>query len=247
MATPESGLTAGVSVELHVEDRRVLVVGGGPVGARRAGSLANAGARVQVVTPRRSAALQSLLDESSTAGVGSSVTVQDRAFVEADLDAVDGDAVLMVVTATDRPELNARIGELARARGVLVNRADDGAAGDLTFSAVRQHGPLRVAVSTGGASPTVARWAAQRLDDGLEGVLGLDADGLALLVEVVQEVRDELGLAGTARGEAPGMLGGGTRRELVDWRSALDGIILELIHRGRRAEAKERLLACLSS
>jgi len=237
-----------VSVELHVAGRRVVVVGGGAVGARRARSLANAGAHVQVVTPRRSAALQSLLEERSTADpTRSSVTVQDRVFDEADLDPVDGEAVLMVVTATDRPELNARIGELARVRGVLVNRADDGAAGDLTFSAVRQHGPLRVAVSTGGASPTVARWAAQRLDDGLEGVLGLDAHGLALLVEVVQEVRDELGLTGTARDDAPGMLGGGTRGELVDWRSALDGSILELIHRGRRAEAKERLLACLSS
>jgi len=246
MTTPESRVTAGLSVELRVAGRRALVVGGGPVGARRARSLAHAGARVQVVTLRRSAALQSLVDDGSMPE-RPGIVVSDRAFVDADLDPVAGEAVQLVVTATDRPELNERIAALARSRGVLVNRADDAAAGDLTFSAVRDRGPVRVAVTTGGASPTVARWAAQRLDDQLDAVLGLDADGLAVLVEVVQEVREELGLAGAARGGAPGMLGGGTRRELVDWRSALDGSILELIHRGRRAEAKERLLACLSS
>jgi siroheme synthase-like protein len=246
VATPDPQVAAGVSVELQVAGRRVLVVGGGPVGARRARSLAQAGARVVVVTLQRSAALESLVDDGGLPR-GASITVLDRAFAESDLDPTDGESVWLVVAASDRRELNERVAELARARGVLVNRADDGAAGDVAFSAVRRRGPLQVAVSTGGTSPTVTRWAAQRLDDRLDEVLGLDADGLALLVELVQEVREELARPDTAGSAASRALGGGTRTEPVDWRSALDGSILELIHRGRRAEAKERLLACLSS
>ena len=103
--------------------------------------------------------------------------------------------------------------------------------------------------STGGGAPAVARWAASRLDEGLDALLGLDAEGLTLLVEVFAEVRAELRLAAAEASQAPdpGGVGGGSRMELIDWRSALDGSILDLIHRGRRAEAKERLLACLSS
>jgi siroheme synthase (precorrin-2 oxidase/ferrochelatase) len=106
-----------------------------------------------------------------------------------------------------------------------------------------------VAVSTGGAAPAVARLLAAVLDEQLDTALGLDLDDLSTLVEVVEEVRAQLGeqsyagwaqVDGTAgdEGVTPGPL---------DWRSALDGSILDLIRQGRRAEAKERLLACLSS
>ena len=227
-------------VELHVAGARCVVVGGGRVAARRVRSLVTAGAAVEVVAPEVGEDLVALVAAHGLRHV-------ERTVERGDLDPVDGRRVVLVVTATDRAEVNASVADWARSSGALVNRADDAAAGDLAFPAVVERGPLRVAVSTGGASPTVSRWAAARVDEGLDQLLGLDARGLALLVEVFAEVRAELRAAAGRPPGSSGAVGGGTRMDLVDWRSALDGSILDLIHRGRRAEAKERLLACLSS
>lgn len=213
----------GVVVTLDVRGWDCLVVGGGPVGTRRALALAAAGATVRVVAPQGTPALQ----RAAEAGTLS----WERRAVEHD----DAAGARLVVTATDVPDVNAAVA--ARAEGALVSRADDAAASGLTFPAVRRRGPVRVAVDTGGRAPAVAAWAAGRVDDALDGALGLDAAGLELLVELVEELRS----GGTGVTPAGG-----------DWRSALartmlDAVLLDLIRTGRRTEAKDRLQACLSS
>lgn len=237
----------GLAVQLRVRGRRCVVVGGGPVATRRARTLLAAGARVTVVAPQITPALAALADESA-------LVVHRREFRATDLDPAPGPddsdpentgATVVVVTATDDAEVNRTVAEAAEGRGVLVNRADDAPAGDVTFPLVLRRGPVTFAVSTG--VPVASRWVAGRLDEGLAQLLGLDDDGLVRLVGVLAEVRREL-----RRGSGPdgGSTGDGERGVTVDpadWLSALDGSILELIHQGLTAEAKERLLACLSS
>jgi siroheme synthase-like protein len=224
-------------VQLDVRGRRCVVVGAGPVGARRAATLVEAGAAVEVVAPRVSPPVRALAEQLA-------IVVHQRGFEPTDLD-----GALLVVAATGVEAVDEAVSMAAAPRGVLVNRADRAGRGNLTFPAVVRRGPVRVAVSTGGAAPAVARLLAAVLDEQLDTVLGLDLDDLSTLVEVVEEVRAQLGeqsyagptqVDGTARDEGvtPGPL---------DWRSALDASILDLIRQGRRAEAKERLLACLSS
>jgi siroheme synthase-like protein len=188
------------------------VVGAGPVGSRRAATLHEAGAKVLVVAPDVSASVVALVE-------GGSVELARRPFEPADLD-----GALLVVAATGDRSVDDAVSVAAGARGVLA------------FPALVRRGPVRLAVDSGGTAPAVSRLVADMVDGALDEVLGLDADGLTLLVQVVAEVRAQL--AG-----APGGSGGGA----LDWRSALDGSILELIRQGREAEAKERLLACLSS
>lgn len=113
-----------------------LVVGGGPVGARRAQTLAVAGARVTLVAPVLSARARAL-----------TVTLRERGFELGDLA-----GVRLVVVATDRPEVNEQVARQARDRGVLVNRADAGPGGDVTWMATRRSGPLTVAVDSGGVA-----------------------------------------------------------------------------------------------
>lgn len=211
-------------VQLDVRARRCVVVGAGPVGSRRAATLHEAGAKVLVVAPDVSASVVALVE-------GGSVELARRPFEPADLD-----GALLVVAATGDRSVDDAVSVAAGARGVLVNRADRAERGDLAFPALVRRGPVRLAVDSGGTAPAVSRLVADMVDGALDEVLGLDADGLTLLVQVVAEVRAQL--AG-----APGGSGGGA----LDWRSALDGSILELIRQGREAEAKERLLACLSS
>jgi len=215
-------VAAGLPVQLDVRDRRCVVVGAGPVGARRATAIAAAGADVVVVAPTAT-------PEVVAADQRGSLRWEQREFAPADLD-----GAVLAVAATGERSVDDAVSASAAQRGVLVNRADRAELGDVAFPAVVRRGPVSVAVSTGAAAPAVTRRLAELIDAHLDEVLGLDADALRCLVDVVAAVRSQLGATGVTR--AP-----------LDWRSALDGSILDLIRQGREAEAKERLLACLSS
>src|SRR5688500_7812670 len=93
---------------LRVAGRVCVVVGGGPVAARRAKALAEAGALVRVIAPKVDAAIQEL-----------DVTIEPRPYRSGDLE----DAFLVVV-ATDDAKLNAAVATDAHRIGALVNRAD---------------------------------------------------------------------------------------------------------------------------
>ena len=210
----------------NVDGRRCVVVGGGTVGTRRARDLAAAGARVTVVAPDVTEALVDLVATGE-------VNLEQVPATSEVLDRVLPGAVLVVV-ATDRTEVNELVAEAARELGVLVNRADDAASGDVTWTTPVRRGPVHFAVSTGGEAPAVARFVAQQLDEGLDQVLGLDEQQLTDLVTLFGEVRRSLRNDG--RRPAP-----------VDWRSEQAATILEAVRSGRTAEAKERLEAWQSS
>ena len=127
-------------VMLKVVGRRCVVVGGGAVAVRRAAALAARGADVTVIAPRIDEAMRQL-----------NVTLHERPYETADLD----DAMLVVI-ATDSRDVNELIAAEARARGVLANRADDADRGDLSMPAHVSHGPITIAVDTGGISAAAA-------------------------------------------------------------------------------------------
>ena len=133
----------------------------------------------------------------------------------------------LVIVATDDPAVNAEVAADAEAAGVWVNAADDVANCTFTLPARVRQGDLLVTVSTSGRSPALASWTRRRL----EAEFGPE---WATLLDLLADARDELREVGRSS------LG-------VDWTSALDSGMLELVREGRIAEAKERLQACLSS
>jgi len=193
-------------VGLDLRDRPVLVVGGGAVARRKVAGLHEAGARVTVVA---------LGCPEMPVGVA----VEQRPFREADLD-----GVVLAVAATDDPALNLRIAGDARRRGVWVNVVDDPQAGSVVLPAVVRRGALRVAVSTGGASPALAR----RLRERLELELGPE---YAALVELLGRLRSEW-----EPRAASSELSQDRRR--AAWHAVLDGPTLDLLRAGRSAEAE---------
>jgi precorrin-2 dehydrogenase/sirohydrochlorin ferrochelatase len=141
-----------LSMILTLRETSVLVVGGGTVGRRKAALVASAGGVVTVVDPRAVA---------SALPVGVSHTAEP--FADAHL----AGARLAFACAT--PEVNAAVVAAAKARGVWVCSASDPASGDFVLPCVVRRGDLTFAVSTGGASPALARRIAadvlERYDD----------------------------------------------------------------------------------
>ncbi len=158
---------------LKLESVPCLVVGGGSVAARKVRGLLPSGARVTVVSPEASEELSALAREGR-------IEWRRRAFAPGDLE-----GFRLVIAATNRPEVNARVYEEALARGVLVNTVDDPQHSSFFVPSVVRRGLLTLAISTSGAVPYLAR----RLREHLEGRLYPE---LAREVEEMREVRARL-------------------------------------------------------
>ena len=147
---------SGVPILVEAAALPVLVVGGGPVAARKAGIFAGAGAAVRVVAVEASPALRAL----AAAGA---VALDERAYASEDV----GDAVLVVAATSDRA-VNARVASDARAAGRLVNVVDAPDTGTFATMATHRAGGLAVGVTAGGVPGAAARIRdaiARRYDD----------------------------------------------------------------------------------
>ena len=134
-----------------IEDKPCLVVGGGAVGERKALDLVAAGARVTVVS-------RTLTPELAALAAGGEITYLPEDFREA---LVEGMALVMA--ATDDPKVNAAVSAAARARSIWVNVADDPEHCTFIVPAQVHRGDLTLAISTGGASPALARQVREEL------------------------------------------------------------------------------------
>jgi precorrin-2 dehydrogenase/sirohydrochlorin ferrochelatase len=158
------------------EGERVLVVGGGPVGARKARRFARE-AETVVVSPA-----------FADADFGDARLVRATVDAEAASEWLDRVDPALVVAATDDSDLNAALGRAARERGILCNRADESGereAGSVVVPATVRDDPVVVAVSTGGQSPIVS----QHLRDRIEDVVA-NAGAMAALTGDLREQLD---------------------------------------------------------
>jgi uroporphyrin-III C-methyltransferase/precorrin-2 dehydrogenase/sirohydrochlorin ferrochelatase len=116
----------------------VVVVGGGQVAHRRVAGLLEAHARITVVSPELTPALEALVAPGS-------VTWHPRGYVAGDLA-----GAWYAVAATDDPMVNARVAEEAERARVFCARADDRSASSVWTPAVGRQGDLVVGVHGGG-------------------------------------------------------------------------------------------------
>jgi len=202
-------------VALTLSGRPCLVVGGGAVAARKVDALVEAGARVTVVSPWLCTALLALAADGH-------FRWWPREYA-----AGDAEGYFLAIVATDDRSVNAGVAREARAQGVLVNCADDPAHCDFVLPAVVRRGPLTVAVSTGGASPFMARLVREEIE-------ALLPEDYAALVQVVAEARRTLRDRGLSV-------------DAERWRAAVDAELRGLVAAGRADEAHSRLLARLGA
>ncbi|MAD44000.1 MAG: uroporphyrinogen-III C-methyltransferase [Oceanospirillaceae bacterium] len=138
---------------LRGDVRPFVIVGGGPVAARKADTLVKAGAEVLLIAPQVTADIQSLAD--------------DGALTLALREAQSGEvfrAGSFVVLATNDADTNQQLAEQARAQHCFVCRTDQPDDNDFIFPAVIDRSPLMVSVSTRGSAPALTRHIRQRLE-----------------------------------------------------------------------------------
>lgn len=133
---------------LKLENLRVLLVGGGNVGLEKLTAILRSSPETAVTI----VSLSFLPELRTLVNNHPRIQLIERAWQETDLDAAD-----IVFAATDDPALHRRIKAAARARRLLVNVADTPDLCDFYLSSVVQKGQLKVAISTNGKSPTVAK------------------------------------------------------------------------------------------
>lgn len=154
---------------------RVLVVGGGPVGARKARRFARE-AEVVVLSPTFEA------DD-----YGDSQRIRAAPQPDEIAEWLDRTEPALVVAATDSAELNDAIERAAEKRAILVNRADHSGArsfGSVVVPATVRDDPVVAALSTGATSPTLSRYLREELESTISGA--------GRMAELTGSLRDDL-------------------------------------------------------
>jgi uncharacterized protein len=162
---------------LKLEQLHTLVVGGGNVGLEKISALLRNAPQARVTLVGREIR-QDLRDFVADFP---QVVLLEKPFEAADLDEKN-----LVVCATDDRELHRTIRQLAHARGLLVNVADTPDECDFYLGSIVQKGDLKIAISTNGKSPTIAK----RLKETLNEVL---PDELNDLLQNMPAIREKLG------------------------------------------------------
>jgi precorrin-2 dehydrogenase/sirohydrochlorin ferrochelatase len=199
----------GYPILLRLAGQRCAVVGGGRVGERKVLDLLVAGAQVTILSPALTPALTDLAARGA-------IQVNLGEYSPGVLSAL---RPRLVFAATNSGEINRQIAQEAREMGILVDVVDSADSGDFTSMAALHRGPVTLAVSTGGASPTLAAHLRERLASTIGPEYGTLASWLAELRPLARaQIRSER-----------------SRRSL--WRAILESPALELLRQGDEATA----------
>lgn len=196
---------------IDIEERDVLIVGGGNVCARKAETMMRYGARVTIVSPEFTEEIEQWAAEGKLA-------IERKRYEESDLD-----GATLVIASTDETSVNEQVAADCRRRRIPVNVVDVTPLCEFIVPAILESGSIQIAVSTAGKSPALAR----TLKEDLQRFVGPE----------YAEVNDVLG---TLREGAKSVLPTDVdRKRFFD--GILARGILEMLRTGRRREAYEAI------
>ena len=137
-------------VDLNLNRKHVLVIGGGDEGSRKIRGLLDQDCKITVVCDRLNRDLHQLRDQGKIEVV--KTRIQDSSI----LDSYEN--LFLVLAATNDKELNRKIVEKARKMHLFVYAVDDPAFSDFSYaSIINIEGIMQVAISTAGRSPIMSR------------------------------------------------------------------------------------------
>lgn len=174
MSKPPANPLYPIFLKLH--ELRLLIVGAGEVGYEKMSFILKSSpdAVITVVAPDVNPEITELLGTLPH----HRVSIERRPFDPGDVVGYD-----LAVAATNLPALNRQVREACKANGVLVNVADTPALCDFYLGSIVTRGQLKVAISTNGTSPTLAK----RMRQVLEEVLPADVDDLLANLKTIRD------------------------------------------------------------
>lgn len=200
---------------LNIRDQYCLIVGGGATATRKTHLLLKAGAQVTVIAPNITPQLAQWVSETR-------ITHHARAFTAADLK-----QCRLAMAATNDKAVNEQVSVLAQQQGIPVNVADQPQLCSFIMPSIIDRSPVQIAVSTGGASPVLARLLRARLETLIPAAYGQLADFVARFREKVKQ-----------------QLAFDERRGF--WETVLQGPIAEMLLSGHTQAATKALEALLA-
>ncbi|MFM4826692.1 siroheme synthase CysG [Aeromonas bivalvium] len=144
----------------RLDNKPVLLVGGGEVAQRKARLLLDAGAQLTVVAPELDPELAELAANGSIEWLAGEFAPAQLA------------GKWLVVAATDRREVNALVYQSANQARIFANVVDDPTRSSFIMPSIIDRSPLMVAISSGGKAPVLARLLREKLEAMLPQHLG---------------------------------------------------------------------------
>ena len=200
-----------------LEDRKVLIVGGGDVALRKADLLSRAGACITVLAPSISAEIQALLNDSK------------HELVYENYNKTYMSGARVIIAATDDEALNHQIHADATELNIPVNVVDTPHLCDFIFPAIVDRNPIVIGISSNGKAPVLARLLRARLET-------LIPQGYGKLAKLAGDFRSEV------KTKIPTLTG---RRQF--WEKAFEGPVSQLMFAGNETQAAAQLQADLDS
>ncbi|MHB1950825.1 MAG: siroheme synthase CysG [Acidiferrobacteraceae bacterium] len=204
-------------VFMNLRGQPCLVVGGGEVAARKVDLLRRAQASVRVLAPTLGPTLASRVAQGD-------VQYVSRRFEDSDLE-----GAVMVIAATDDEGVNRSVASAAQARRIPVNVVDRPDLCSFIMPSIIDRSPVLVAVSSGGASPVLARLLRSRLETLIPASYGRLAALMAAFRDRVRQRFTE------------------SSRRRAFWEKVLQGSVAEMVFTGRDAAARAAMEEALGS
>ncbi len=196
---------------MDINNRKCLVVGGGKIAARKVHLLCRAGANVVVIAPNLTNDLDSMAKNNEISLLSeeySGVSMSDYA---------------VVIAATNNADVNKQVSEDAKKQGIPVNVVDQPDLCTFIMPSIIDRSPVQIAVSTGGASPVLARLLRAKLETVIPSAYGR-------LAELIESYRNKVKETFSSTDE---------RKKF--WEAVLEGPIAESLIAGKDKDAKQAL------
>lgn len=201
---------------MNIQGRDCLVVGGGGIATRKAAMLHSAGANILIVAPKVCGELRQLAEDGEYQHIA-------RGFQTDDLKGKS-----LVIAATDNEAVNQQVSKRAKARRLPVNVVDNPKLCSFIMPSMVDRSPLQVAISTGGASPVLARMLRTHLESNIPNAYGK-------LAALVEGYREQVKAAFSS-----------VEQRRIFWEDVLEGPVAELVFAGKDEEARQRLTQALA-
>lgn len=161
---------------LKLEELRVLIIGGGKIGLEKITAVLNnsPATKITVIAKKVSPEILELQKQYSN------ITLKEKSFESSDLNDID-----LVITATGDRSVSEFVKTETKKRKLLANVADTPDLCDFYLGSIVQKGDLKIAISTNGKSPTMAKRVKEVLNDSFP-------DETQEVLENLSEIRNNL-------------------------------------------------------